>query len=266
MFHARNGLLRTGDAETDYVCFGHGERNLIMIPGLGDGLKTVKGMAIPFAILYHMLAKDFTVYSFSRRRDLSPGTGTRDMAADLAHAMEAIGIAKASVVGVSQGGMIAQWLAIDYPEMVEKLVLTVTLCRPNPTVRKVVGRWMEMARTGDFKGILIDTAEKSYSPRRIRSAVMATRLWGKIGKPKSLERFLIQAESCLAHDTFCRLEGIGCPTLVVAGADDRIVTADASREIAAKVPGSVLKVYEGLGHGLYEEEKGFWKQVASFCR
>ena len=120
-----------------------------MLPGVGDGLKTVRGMALPFSLLYRRLATDFTVYVFSRRVDLPPDATTRDMAEDLNAAMGALGLSSAAVMGVSQGGMIAQWLAIDHPERVSKLVPVVTLSRPNPTLRAVVGGWLEMAERGD---------------------------------------------------------------------------------------------------------------------
>ena len=48
MLNAKNGHLRTRSFEMDYIRFGNGERTLVMIPGVGDGLKTVKGMAAPF--------------------------------------------------------------------------------------------------------------------------------------------------------------------------------------------------------------------------
>ena len=111
-YHAKNGHI----AGTDYICFGTGKRIFIILPGLGDGLKTVKGTALPMSLMYRMFAKDFTVYMFSRKQDLPADHTTRDMARDLKEAMDALGIEKASVLGVSMGGMIAQWLAIDYPE------------------------------------------------------------------------------------------------------------------------------------------------------
>lgn len=73
---------------------------------------------------------------------------TREMAEDLNSAMEALGLRKAAVVGVSQGGMIAQWLAIDHADKVETLVLTVTLARPNSAVRRAVKTWTAMAKRG----------------------------------------------------------------------------------------------------------------------
>ena len=87
-----------------------------------------------------------------------------------------------------------------------------------------------------------------------------------MGKPKSFDRFLTQAASCVTHDTYNDLDRIGCPTLVIGGTEDRIVTAAASREMAERIPDSRLVLYEGLGHGLYEEAPDFLRRVADFCR
>ena len=266
MFNAVNARLALPGGEMDYIRFGRGARTMVMIPGVGDGLKTVKGMALPFALLYRSLTKDFTVYVFSRRVTLETGMTTRDMAEDLNAAMESLGLRSAAVVGVSQGGMIAQWLAIDHPDKVEKLILTVTLARPNPTVRDVIARWLAMADRGDYRGIMLDTAERSYSPKRIRQARLTYNLLGSIGKPKSFERFKIQAESCRTHDAFDDLARIGCPTLVIGGREDKIVTGAASAEIAERIPGCRLVMYDGLGHGLYEEAPDFLQRIMDFCR
>ena len=115
-WNAQNGSVSIGDTDMDYVSFGKGRDALIMLPGLGDGLTTVKGMAIPMAITYRMFACNYKVYIFSRKNYLPEGYSTRDMARDQAEAMKKLGISKAKVVGISQGGMIAQYLAIDFPE------------------------------------------------------------------------------------------------------------------------------------------------------
>ena len=265
MLKAKNGHLTLEGFETDYIRFGSGKNVLVMIPGVGDGLKTVKGMALPFALLYRSLCADFTVYVFSRRTELVPGMGTREMADDLDRALDALGLNGVSVVGVSQGGMIAQWLAIDHPDKTARLVLTVTLCRPNPTVLDAVGRWIGMAEKGDYRGIMLDTAERSYSEKRIRRARLTYRLLGNIGKPACFDRFLIQAGSCIRHDAYQELPRIACPVLVIGGGQDRIVTGEASAEIASRIPGSRLKMYEDLGHGLYEEAPDFLDRVGAFC-
>ena len=266
MLHAKNACLRLSAGEMDYIRFGGGEKTLVMLPGVGDGLKTVRGMALPFALLYRQLAGDFTVFVFSRRRQLPEHFTTRQMAADLSEAMDALGLQGAAVAGVSQGGMIAQWLAVDHPDKVGKLVLVVTLARPNDTVQNAVAAWTAMAERGDYRGIMLDTAERSYSENRLKLARAEYSLLGSIGKPKSFARFLTQAESCVTHDAYGELGRITCPTLVIGGTDDRIVTGSASAEIADAIPGSELFLYEGLGHGLYEEAPDFLKRVAAFCR
>ena len=266
MLNAKNARLRLDSGEMDYIRFGSGARTLVMLPGVGDGLKTVKGMALPFALLYRELAKDFTVYVFSRRVSLPEHMSTREMADDVNAAMEALGLRAAAVVGVSQGGMIAQWLAIDHPDKVGKLVLVVTLSRPDDTARAAIAGWTEMAGRGDYRGIMLDTAERSYSEKRLRQARLEYSLLGSVGKPKSFARFLTQAESCVTHDCYDRLGEIACPTLVIGGSEDKVVTGEASAEIARAIPGSELYIYEGLSHGLYEEAPDFLRRVAAFCR
>ena len=83
--------------------------------------------------------KTHTVYLFSRKRSLPETYSIREMAADQAAAMKAMGISDAHVLGVSQGGMIAQYLASDHPELVGKLVLAVTAPCVNDSIRGCVG-------------------------------------------------------------------------------------------------------------------------------
>lgn len=266
MLHAKNCQLDLPFGTVDYIRFGSGKISLVMIPGVGDGLKTVRGMAVPFALLYRSLARDFTVYVFSRCREIPFGTTTWDMAEQLNVALQALDLSSVALVGVSQGGMIAQWLAIRHPDKVAKLVLTVTLSRPNATIREVIARWKDMAGRGDTRGILLDTAQRSYSPKRLKRMGPAYRLYGSVGKPKSFDRFVIEAESCATHDAYGRLSDIACPTLVIGGKEDRIVTGQASEEMADRIPDCRLVLYDGLGHGLYEEAPDFLGRVRDFCR
>lgn len=104
LYHAKNGNVQVDDTDINYVSFGKGDNVLIMLPGLGDGLKTVKGMALPLAMTYKSYAKDYTVFVFSRKNKIPESYSTRDMAADQAKAMKHLGIANANVLGVSQGG------------------------------------------------------------------------------------------------------------------------------------------------------------------
>ncbi len=186
------------------------------------------------------------------------------MAADQAIAIKKLGISKAYVMGVSQGGMIAQYLAVDYPELIEKLVLVVTLCKQNDTIQSVVNNWIELANANDFKSIFIDTIEKTYSKKRLKAYRPLYPILSKLNKPKNFDRFIIQANSCINHSTYNEIIKIQCPTLVIGGDDDKIVGQNAAKEISQRIQGSNLKIYAGLGHGAYEEAKDFNYQVLSF--
>ena len=122
-----------------------------------------------------------------------------------------------------------------------------------------------MAKRGDYRGIMLDTAERSYSEKRLKAARVEYELLSRVSKPKSFSRFITQAESCLTHDAYRYLPGSSCPTLVIGGTDDQIVTGQASVEIAENIPGSALFLYEGLKHGLYEEAPDFLQRVTGFC-
>ena len=259
-YDAKNGMA----AGAEYIRFGTGKKNLILLPGLGDGLRTVKGTAVPMALYYRALAKDFTVYMISRKKHLPQGHTTRDMAEDLKAAMEELGICKASVMGVSMGGMIAQHFAAEYPDLVEKLILVVTCARPNPVLLESLEEWTECVRRDDHTALMDSNIRRIYSDYYYRQNKWMIPLMGKLTKPKSYDRFLVQADACRGHDAWERLPSITAPTLVMGGGQDRALGGEASREIAARIPGAVLKMYPQYGHSLYEEYKDFLLTVMEF--
>jgi len=264
LLHAKNAVVAVADGEMDYIRFGTGEKTLIMLPGLGDGLKTVKGTAFPLAVMYRGFAKTHTVYVFSRRRQLPEGYTTRDMARDQKVAMDVLGIPKADVLGVSMGGMIAQHLAADYPEKVGKLVLVVTSARANPILTDAVTEWMELAKRGDHTALMDSNVKRMYSMEYYRKNKWLIPVVGRLSKPKSYERFFLQGQACLTHDAYCALQQIRTDTLVIGGEKDAALGGEASREIYRQIPGAKLKMYEKWGHALYEEAKDFSKTVLDF--
>lgn len=262
--YAQNGAVRLDHGAMDYLFFGWGPRTLILLPGLGDGLKTVRGSAIPFAMLYRAYAKEYRVYVFSRKEPLETGATTRSMARDQKQAMDQLGLSRADVLGVSQGGMIAQYLAIDAPEAVDSLVLAVTAAAANEAVERAVGRWIQMAGAGNYKDLMIDTAEQMYTESYLKRYRPLYPILGRVGKPKEFRRFLIQAESCLRHNAAPELHRIRARTLVIGGGCDRVVGKTAAAELAGRIPGSELFIYPDLGHGAYEEAKDFDHRVLEF--
>ena len=264
LFHAKNGTVRLDGTGMDYICFGSGERHLVILPGLGDGLRTVRGTAIPMAAMYRIFARDYRVWAFSRKNALGPGCTTRDMARDQAKAMERLGIAQADVFGVSMGGMIAQQLAIDFPEKVGKLVLTVTAARCNPILAESIDEWVSCANRGDHTALMDSNVRRIYSEEYYRRNKWLVPVMGRLTKPRSYDRFLLQAEACLTHDAYEGLNQIQAPTLVIGGGKDLCLGADASREIAARIPGARLRMYDQWGHGVYEEARDFNRTVLNF--
>ena len=264
LYHAKNGTLSIGDTTMDYIWFGNGKRILIMLPGLGDGLRSVKGTALPMAFMYRLFAKDFTVYAFSRKNELPQGYTTRDMARDQAEAMVQLGIQKADIFGVSMGGMIAQHLAIDYPEKVGKLILTVTSSRTNPILTESIDEWVSCAKRGDHTAFMDSNVRRIYSEDYYRKNKWLVPIMGKLTKPKSYDRFYVQADACLTHDAFESLCHIKAPTLVIGGEQDHALGGDASGEIAEKIPNAQLLMYEQWGHGLYEEAKDFNRTILEY--
>ena len=264
LWNAKNGVIPVGSTKMSYVSFGHGDKAFVLLPGLSDGLMTVKGKALMLAKPYKVFFDRYTVYMFSRKDDLPDGYSIRNMAEDQAEAMQALGIGSASVMGVSQGGMIAQFLAIDHPKLVEKLVIAVSAPRVNETVRGCIGRWMEYAGQGDHKNLMIDTAENSYSPEYLKKYRKFYPVIGSVGKPSDYRRFLINANAILSFDAFEELPRISCPVLIIGGGEDKIVGVQASYELKERIPHSELYVYKGLGHAAYEEAPDFNDRVFRF--
>ena len=260
----QDGCVQLTDGDMDYVSFGSGEKNLIVLPGLSDGLASVKGKALFLKKPYQPFLERYRVSMFSRRNDLPSGFSIRNMAEDQAEAMKGLGIRKASVLGVSQGGMIAQYLAIDHPDLVDRLVLAVTANQANRLVRTCISRWIELSKAGNHKDLMIDTVESIYSEERLKKYRKVYPLLGRVGKPRSYDRFLANAEAILAFDASKELGRISAKTLILGGAEDQIVGAEASRELAEGIRGAELFVYPGLGHGAYEEAGDFYPRIFAF--
>lgn len=264
LFSTKNGSVPIADTTMDYVRFGKGEKNLIILPGLGDGLVTVKGKALLMAASYGKVTSGYTVYMFSRRNALPAKYSIDETAADLAEGMEKLGLDNADVIGISQGGMIAQKLAVLYPEKVNKLVLGVTAAAAGDCLKEAASLWMECARKGDYKNLMIDTAERTYSEKTLKSYRRLYPILTRIGKPKDFKRFLTLAQCCIDHDAREGLKRLTCPVLVIGGGADKIVGPKASEELHELIPGSRLILYPELGHGAYEEAKDFFPKIMEF--
>lgn len=265
-YNAKNGNIEIDGTTADYISFGKGKKNLIIIPGVGDGLKTVKGLAIPFAFMYKMFAEDFKVYVFSRRNVIPKGFSTEDMANDIIDHMEKLKIEKANILGVSQGGMIAQYIAINAPNKVDKLVLAVTVSKSNEILKSVVEDWIEKAKNRKYREIMVDSAEKSYTGSYLEKYRKIYKFLGMQGKNVTYERFIIQLESCLKHNTYELLEKINCPVLIVGAKQDKVLGISGSEEMKEKIVNSEIYIYEEYSHGVYEQANDFNERILEYLR
>ena len=264
MYSAKNATLSINGKTLDYVTFGKGNQPLVIIPGLGDGLQTVKGMAMLFSITYRKLAERYKIYVFSRINELNQGYTTRDMAADVAEAMETLNLDAAYVMGISQGGMIAQWLAVDFPERVQRLILAVTTAKPSQLARERIEHWQKLSQSGNFKHLMQDIAQHSYTQKSYQKWRLLYNVMGIFGRIKDKQRIDIQSVSCLKHDSLDFLEKINCPTLIIGAEKDDVLGVDGSLRLHQYIKDSQLTILPECGHALYEQNKDFQKRVLVF--
>ena len=264
MYSAKNATLSINGKTMNYITFGKGNQPLVIIPGLGDGLQTVKGMAMPLSITYRILAERYKIYVFSRINELRQGYTTRDMAADVAEAMEALNLDTAYVMGISQGGMIAQWLAVDFPEKVQRLILAVTTAKPSQLARERIEHWQKLSQSGNFKHLMLDIAKHSYTQKSYQKWRLLYNIMGRLGRIKDENRIAIQSQSCLTHDSLEVLKEIQCPTLILGALEDDVIGVKDSKELAKAISGCQLLILKHSGHALYEENKVFQEAICKF--
>ena len=264
LWNVKNLSLPLEQGEMPCAAFGWGKKTLVILPGLGDGLKNAAGMALPLAWMYRRFVRDFRVLVLSRVVPLKEGSTTADMAEDVARALKQLGVEQAAVVGVSMGGMIAQHLAANHPELVSKLVLTVTCPCSNPTLEEAVDSWMDMARRGDHRALMVDNGKRIYSDGYLKKYGWMFPLVARFTKPRSYRQFLIMAQACRDHDARSVLAAIQAPTLVIGGEKDEALGGDPSRALAACIADAQLKMYAQYGHGCYEEASDFQQILWGF--
>ncbi len=201
-----------------------------------------------------------------------------DAAALLAH----LGIARAHVVGLSMGGMIAQDLAIRHGERVGALVLAATYARPDESVRRTseegaqraMGSPLAMLQGGKIDPSAIDIKQVfRFMMSLVLSAEFIERekqwlrglLERTLANEPSMEAFLAQVSAVLGHDAAADLERVRSPTLVLTGDADKLVRPHHSDELAQLIPGAKLVKVPGGTHGFnIEMAERFNKEVLDF--
>ena len=264
MSDIKNLTVEIGGAKFPVAVFGKGKRNIIMLPGVGDGLATVEGKAALLALNYPKLRKNFRVFVMSRRIPFPENFGTKEIADDMKTVMDKLGIEKADVIGVSMGGMIAQHFAAAYPERTEKLVLVVTTARRSKYMDIIGDEWLRMAKAGDGVALMRSSVKNMYTDGYYRKNGWLCEITGRFMAPKSYERFIRMGFACLEHDAQSVLKDIKAPALIIGGKEDRTVGGEESLFLAENIPGAELFMYEGLRHAVYDEAKDFNERVIEF--
>ena len=246
----------------NHIKFGNGDKNFVIIPGLS--IHSIMGLADAIKDAYKIFAKDYTVYVFDRKEDIKENYSIKDMADDTATAMKELGISGACILGVSQGGMIAQLIAMDYPKLVKKLVLASTLSKPNKTFTDIGSRWIELARKKDERGLIESFVDNIYSDKTLAS-YRDVLISSNLGiTDKEYERFIILTSACKTFNSYDKLKEIKCPVLVIGAKEDKVVTAEGSKEIADKLGCEIYLYGDGYGHGVYDEAEDYKQRCLEF--
>lgn len=250
-----------------YVRVGSGDEKLVVLPGLNDSMwngKPNRAMAELFARRYLTpYADDREVWLVSRPRGLSEDATTQTMAGGVATLVDELGTA--SVFGLSMGGLVAQHLAADYPELVDKLVLGSSGARLGNEGRVIVERWQGLAEAEEWGKLARDLSDVAYqSPRKYVSSGLGTlAATVGLGKPAVPADVAISCRASLEHDTTERLPSIHHEALVIGGSGDRLFPETVLRETARGLVDARLAVVPDAGHAALEERKKSFEATVS---
>ncbi|MGH3147816.1 MAG: alpha/beta fold hydrolase [Rubrobacter sp.] len=251
--------------EFPYVRLGNGPEKLVILPGLTlENEPPSRLEAWTYRLGFGRFAERHSVYVIKRRRGMPPHYTTRDMAADYARVMEEE-LGPSRVMGFSTGGSIAQYVALDHPELVEKLILVVTASRLSEEGRATCERWRRLAHARLWRELRADMASVNVTGeanKRLAGAFM--KVFGRfvLGEPSDPSDFLTTLEADLGHDTTARLPELSSPILVIGGSEDPFFPESLLRETAGKIPDAQLRVYESVGHGVPKERKRRYERDA----
>jgi pimeloyl-ACP methyl ester carboxylesterase len=234
--------------------------------GAGEPILLIQGMAATHLTwgerFYSALAESFDCIAFDNRGMGRSGRANlpftvADLAADAAGVLEALGIERAHVLGISLGGMAAQELALAHPERVQSVVLGATYCggpRGRLPGREIVERLGAAMASGNRERVYHTMWELMLSPT-FRADETRFDAFRDVASALPAPRAVIveQLRAGAQHDASDRLGGISAPALVVHGTADGIFTAGNGEQIASLIPAR-LELLEGVGHLFWWEQ------------
>jgi 3-oxoadipate enol-lactonase len=253
---ARNGLVGIA-----YDVRGHG-RPLVLVQGVGIG-------RWGWEPVVDRLARRFQVITIDNRgigaSDTPPGHfSTRAMAQDVLAVLDHAGIHRASVLGSSLGGMVAQELTLAHPERVDRLVLVATVpggprSRPMPLGTTYLLATAPFLTDKDRLRQFVDNALGPSTLRR-RPEIARRLAAAKLAHPQSEPAWRAQVAAGMLFNPLGRQRDITQPTLIVQGTADRVVDPGNAGVLGDLLPDARVELFDGAGHLLY------WEQPRRFAR
>ncbi|MBX6390646.1 MAG: alpha/beta fold hydrolase [Frankia sp.] len=235
---------------------GDGPR-LLFVNGSGANLEMLAPMLDLLATRFDVLAHDQRGLG---KTEVPPGPYTMaDYAADAAALLDHVGWESCRLVGISFGGMVAQEIAVTWPERIERLALLCTSPGGAGGSSYPLHELAELApveRAARFTQLLDTRYTPEWLAEHPDDRVIADGIASQTTANVPAERRRGELEQLRArrgHDVFDRLSRITCPTLVAAGRFDGIAPVANSEAIVSRIPGATLRVYDG-GHGFLRQD------------
>lgn len=250
------------DTYINVIKFGSGKKNLTVIAGVS--LTGLEGLGEVLASSLSTFSEDFTVYVFDRRKVLPQGFSMNQMAEDIYYALKELGVKSTSVYGASQGGMIGMLLALSHPEFVESLALCSTLSRTEELTDTVCSKWLHAAKAHDvvsLNTLFLDYVYSDAFKDSIKDSIPALL---EQGTAEDCDRFVTMVEAMKGFDIYDELGKIKCPVLVLCDEQDKVISSERGKEIAAKCNGKLV-VYNQFSHAVYDENPDVKEQVKKIC-
>ena len=235
-----------------YETYGDpGSPPVLLISGLGGDHRGWKPLAESLASSFRVIVFDNRDSGLSQRAQSFYGIA--DMAKDAIGVLRELGIARTHVVGYSMGGAIAQEIAIEHPEFVDRMALLATYDAGDPRgsalfkgfsmLRRNLPRDEYMRLTLPWVYTRAEYADEDFIEQLI-SYGMEDELYQE---PDAYER---QAEATITFHSRDRLHRISCPTLLIFGEEDIMTPMRFARSMVRDIRGSRLVVMEGTGHAV----------------
>ena len=259
------GKVTTESFEMEYLRFGEGDDILVILPGLS--IQSVLSSASAIVKQYEIFSKKYTVYLFDRRNNLPETYSINEMAIDTVEVIKALALKDICLFGVSQGGMIAMVIAIQYPILVKKLVLGSTACKIQTTQNDTIEEWIRLAKEKRPEDLYLSFGKRIYPKELFEKYRRALILLAKQVDSHDLKRFIVLAEGIRQFDVSDRLGEIACPTLLLSDTDDQVLHKNCADEIAKQFKEKnnfKHVVYNGFGHAAYDVAPDYTNRIYDF--